>query len=162
MFAESRGAAGSRAPSGDRVPRDLLPWRQVGPSMGTKRRLGPMCLDDFGMIVYYSWKIFGWFSGWFLNDIMISDDFRMNWGFLIMFRIEQILQNHDVKHLNGFLKPWSWIGINAWLPRSYLKQAMGHPNGTTINWPFFWMWTMWTTESTGEFDPTLACEFLHG
>jgi hypothetical protein len=97
-----------------------------------------------------------------LNDIMISDDFRMNWGFLIMFRIEQILQNHDVKHLNGFLKPWSWIGINAWLPRSYLKQAMGHPNGTTINWPFFWMWTMWTTESTGEFDPTLACEFLHG
>ena len=59
MFAESRGAAGSRAPSGDRVPRDLLPWRQVGPSMGTKRRLGPMCLDDFGMIVYYSWKIFG-------------------------------------------------------------------------------------------------------
>ena len=35
MFAESWGAAGSRAPSGDRVPRDQLhPWGQVGPGMG--------------------------------------------------------------------------------------------------------------------------------
>ena len=51
-------------------------------------------------------RFFGWFSGWFLNDIMISDDFRMNWcffdnvpdwaDFLIM-----------MWNTNGFVKLWS-------------------------------------------------------
>ena len=98
-----------------------------------------MSLDDFGMMVFRMifWMIFEWYIiyiyiGWCSDELML---FWSSSGFFADFA-----SHHDVCFTtNGF--GWSLGPCHrdhfAWLPMPYLKQAMGHPNGTTINWPFF-------------------------